>query len=52
MSEMMNYNVNEESPEKGGHNNPSVRLYAKISEKEEFHAFDPEKLDRNFKSAL
>ena len=32
----MNYNVNEESPDKkGGDANPSIRFIAKINEKEE-----------------
>ena len=53
VSQMLGYNVNEESPGKnGGDHNPSIRFVAEIGEKSELIQFDAEKIDRNFKNAL
>jgi hypothetical protein len=50
---MTSYNVNDESPDKKqGDHNPSIRFLAKIEEKQELIAFDPDLLDRNYKNAL
>jgi hypothetical protein len=54
VSEMQDFRVNEESPQKrgsGSSNNPSVRFVAHVEE-QMTPGFDSDKIDRNFKNAL